>query len=291
MSKPANAEHVVDRRQRAGDLYAQGLTLVEIAQVVGVSAPTVRDDLKILGVERRPQGRRRRYGPDVERTCEQCGDPFIPRASEVAHGKGRFCSGSCLTAHGHATGRLRGRPSEKVRAVCELDGCEIEVERSPSHVLTHVYCSSDHAHADEKHRSLRYEQRWPDGPNMVTCSECGKPVNRPPSATARSPHQFCSDEHQAAYTKKHGLGGFRAIIDHRAGGRARQRWYGRWNAHKGAPGGIEGGREGGRPPKATKEQAAECWRLREDGRSSREIAQAVFGDARLYKRVLRLFAQ
>jgi hypothetical protein len=239
MSKTAT-ERVIDRRQRVAALYTQGHTLVEIAQMVGVSAPTAREDLKVLGVERRPQGRRRLYGPDVERTCEQCGDSFIARASEVAKGRGLFCSGSCLATHGHATGRLQGRTSEKVRAVCALDGCEIEVERSPSHVLNLVYCSGEHAYADEKYQSLTYERRWPDGPNMAPCSECGRLVNRPPSATARSPHQFCSDECQAAYTKKTGLGGFRALIDHRAGGRARQRWFGRW-------GGREAGRLGGRP--------------------------------------------
>ena len=288
MSKPAITERVSERRQRVSALYAEGRTLVEIAQVVGVSAPTARDDLKALGVERRPQGRRRRYGPDVERTCEQCGNLFIPRASEVAHGKGRFCSGSCLTAHGHATGRLHGRPSKQIRVVCALEGCGIEVERPPSLINDLVYCSRDHAYADPQCRNLTYKRRWPEGPHMVSCSECGTLVNRPPSATARSPHQFCSDECQATYTKTYGLGGFRAIIDHRAGGRARQRWHGRWNAHKGASGGIEGGREGGRPPKATKEQSAECWRLSKDGRSTRDIAAAVFGDARYKDRVARI---
>jgi len=252
----AATERVIERRQRVSDLYAQGLTLVEIGQTVGISAPTARDDLKTLGVELRPQGRRRRYGPDIERTCEQCGKPFIARASEVAKGRGRFCTGSCLTTHGHATGRLHGRPSNQIRVVCDLEGCEIEVSRPPSLINHLVYCTTEHAYADEKCRSLTYERRWPDGPNMVPCSECGKLVNRPPSATARSPHQFCDDKCQVTYTKKHGLGGFRALIQHRAGGRARQRWFGRWA-------GRAAGRTGGRPRGYTDEQVRLVRILRE----------------------------
>lgn len=263
----AATERVIERRQRVSDLYAQGLTLVQIGQTVGISHTTARDDLKTLGVELRPQGRRRRYGPDIERTCEQCGKPFIARASEVANGRGRFCSGSCLTAHGHATGRLRGRPSEKVRAVCALDGCEMEVERSPSHVLNLVYCCGDHAYADEKWRSLTHGRRWPDGPNVAPCSECGKLVNRPPSATARSPHQFCDGKCQVTYTKKHGLGGFRSLIQHRAGGRARQRWFGRWA-------GREAGKLGGRPLGYTDEQAKRCDEMLRRGASIRQAAVA-----------------
>ncbi len=128
-----------------------------------------------------------------------------------------------------------------------------------------MYCTTEHAYADEKCRSLTYERRWPDGPNMVPCSECGKLVNRPPSAMARSPHQFCSDEHQAAYTKKHGLGGFRALIQHRAGGRARQRWLGRW-------GGMAAGKLGGRPLGYTDEQARRCDEMLRRGASIRQAA-------------------
>jgi hypothetical protein len=70
--------------------------------------------------------------------------------------------------------------------------------------------------------------------------------------------------------------------------RSGQRWAGRANGSKGAVAGIEAGRaKGGRPPKATPEEQQEMLSFDREGLSSRQIAAAVFGDARLYKRVQR----
>jgi hypothetical protein len=79
------------------------------------------------------------------------------------------------------------------------------------------------------------------------------------------------------------------------------RWY--WRRHKstklygrlgreygiqGAADGIEAGRaKGGRHPLSTPEQQQEMYRLSLEGRSIREIAEAVFGDARYRNRVHR----
>ncbi len=212
----------------------ENASLEKVAEEVGrrlgdrISRETVRADLEALGIARRPAGRQRKYGPDVERACEQCGERFLARASEVAAGRGRFHSLSCLAAHGHATGRLHGRPNEKVTLPCSL--CGESVTRSPSHVLTLVYCSRSCADADPARWDLVRERR--QSPHEVACSECGTLFVRPPSGVKE--HAFCSDECEVSYVKKHGLGGFRHLIDSpRVSGRVKRVWKNRWNGWRG----------------------------------------------------------
>jgi hypothetical protein len=67
--------------------------------------------------------------------------------------------------------------------------------------------------------------------------------------------------------------------------------YGRLGAtsgHLGAAAGIEAGRrKGGRPPAASEEQREEMKKLLSEGKTVREVAADVFGDAALYGRVHR----
>ncbi len=89
-----------------------------------------------------------------------------------------------------------------------------------------------------------------------------------------------------------GNGAAPAVLRARARGLARSRYFGRWNGHKGAAAGIEAGRaKGGRPPACTPEQQVEMLRLSKQGFSTREIAAAVFGDARFKDRVARFLAR
>lgn len=71
-------------------------------------------------------------------------------------------------------------------------------------------------------------------------------------------------------------------------GRAQQKHLGRWGGKAGAKAGRE---KGGRPSKATPAQQQEMLRFDGEGKSSREIAEEVFGDRRFYKRVQRFLAR
>jgi hypothetical protein len=77
--------------------------------------------------------------------------------------------------------------------------------------------------------------------------------------------------------------------------RMRQRYLGRWGGIKGAADGIEAGRaKGGRTRKWASDDQEQgqlqqhVLALHDQGLSTRDIAERVFGDRRLYLRVWRL---
>lgn len=263
-----------ERRRQAVELHQQGFSTQKVADEIGCSWETARRDLEAAGFEFRRTKRASKIEP---RVCarEGCEKVFRPSPAQLRKGFGKFCSGPC----DHEAHRKYPQPEERV---CARDGCETRFTPKGSNVAMGwgKFCSprcsalSTGAHVRKKGRE-------------VVCLECGRTKWRYDSTIGAG---FCSHECWGKYRWKHRGETISDNLVSLRSGRARQQWRGRQAGHRGAAGGIEGGREGGRPPKATKAQAAECWRLREEGRSSREIAQAVFGDARLYKRVLRLFA-
>lgn len=67
-------------------------------------------------------------GSRVERTCEWCGTVFLAAASQVRHGRARFCSRSCRS---RATGAaLRGHRPGAVGLTCERCGASFTVPPS-----------------------------------------------------------------------------------------------------------------------------------------------------------------
>jgi hypothetical protein len=118
-------------------------------------------------------------------------------------------------------------------------------------------------------------------PRARKCALC-KAIFVPP---ASNPGKYCSKQCRA---KDYWLSGHFSsknilLIDNP---RARQRWEGRRSGHLGA---LEGS-QGGRPPVATRDEAAECWRLHREGKSYREISEIVFGDKKFFQRVRRIVA-
>jgi hypothetical protein len=124
-------------------------------------------------------------------------------------------------------------------------------------------------------------------PEPRDCLYCGNTIT--PLFPCFDAQRFCSHKCWGKYRFKvgehHRDGISKAFIDTWPG-RGRQRWRGRWNGKEGA---LEGN-QGGRPPAATKDEAAECWRLHREGLSSRQVSEKVFGDTRYYKRVQRIVA-
>lgn len=72
-------------------------------------------------------------GGKVSRSCEICSAQFRVSPHRVRRGYGRFCSKEC-----QGIGRKRG-PHKVVILKCEM--CGIQVEKPPSHVNAHNYCS------------------------------------------------------------------------------------------------------------------------------------------------------
>jgi DNA-binding XRE family transcriptional regulator len=125
----------------------------------------------------------------------------------------------------------------------------------------------------------------------VTCRECGRVVERVLSKAQRGGenNNFCSNVCAKTFHWTHQIGVADAVV-RRWSGRTRQVWYGRWNGWKGKKFGIDGlehaRAKGGRPPNMTDEQQ-KILELHREGLSTRKVAEAVFGDARLKDRVAR----
>jgi hypothetical protein len=255
---------VAERRRKVLRLYEQGLTQRVIAERLDCHWHTVRLDLRAGGVP--PSSTNK---PTTEpRICarEGCDNMFRPTPGQVQKGFGKFCSREC----DHEAHRIYPRPEERQ---CERCGTPFTPIGSNVAMGWGRFCSkrcsalSTGAHERKKGRE-------------VTCQHCGRTKWRYDSMVGAG---FCSLECSNAYRWKHGIGISDDVVS-LASGPARQRWKGRWN---GRHGGLDG-REGGRPPKATSAQAAKVWRLHGEGRSTREIAAEVFGDARFKDRVARI---
>lgn len=261
-----------ERRRRVVDLYAQGLSVQAAAAAVGCHSQTARADIRAAGLEVRGTNKPQ----TAPRVCarEGCERLFRPSPRQLRSGFGRFCSREC----DHEAHRLHPKPEPRV---CAREGCDTTFTPTAANAAGGwgKFCSrrcsalSTGAHRRAKGR-------------MISCRECGAERWRYESQLRGEHGWFCS---QSCWGKRRWRLGI-AISDDvvtLATGRARQEWKGRWNGHMG---GLDG-REGGRPSKATPEQAAEVWRLHRGGLSSRAIAAGVFGDARYYRRVIRIVGQ
>lgn len=261
-----------ERRQQVVALYAGGMSVADVANRLGCHPQTARADLRVSGVAIRGTNQPQ----TTPRPCAHCGEMFRPSPKQLRDGYGKYHSRKC----GGEAHRIHRQPEERI---CARGGCEKPFTPEGFNVSMGwgKYCStrcsalSTGAHVRKRGRE-------------VACLNCGETEWRYDSQIIGNEFGvFCSSECWGKYRWKEGIRISPDVVSLARGG-ARQKWYGRWNAHKGAAGGIEGGREGGRPPKATKGQAVECWRLHAEGRSTREIAAAVFGDARYKDRVARL---
>jgi hypothetical protein len=97
------------RREDVRERYPEE-SIERLADRHRVNPSTIRDDIRAMGIASQPAHRRRKYGPDVARSCEQCGEEFMAKAHVVASGNARFCSRACTASHTHATGKNPGRP-------------------------------------------------------------------------------------------------------------------------------------------------------------------------------------
>jgi hypothetical protein len=266
---------ISERRQRAVDLYAEGLSTAAVGERLGCSRMTIARDLRATGVDIRGT-----IEPQTEpRICARdgCENVFRPTPRQLRSGYGKFCSRAC----DHEAHRIHPKPKERV---CARPGCVNRFTPLGANVALGwgTYCS-------KRCSALSTYERGKRKGRMVACDFCGEETWRYDSQLKPSGLHFCDHSCWGKYRWKTGTAISGDVVS-LARGRSRQVWHGRWNAHKGKAGGIEGGREGGRPPVATKDQAAECWRLHREGQSLRRIAEAVFGDSRYFKRVQRIIA-
>lgn len=268
-----------ERRRRAVELYGQGLSTKAVAAELGCALSTAWSDLKAAGVEFRHTNEAKTEPRECAR--EGCEEPFRPTAVQLRNGYGKFCSRQC----DHEAHRIYAKPAERV---CAREGCEERFTPTGSNVAYGwgKFCSNRCA-------ALSTGAHQKKKGDTVTCEHCGKAFWRYDCEIKTSERLFCGLPCATKYRWEHGI----AISDDVVSlisGRSRQKWKGRWNGHKGAAAGIEAGRaKGGRPAKWSAdddEQARmqqEILRLDQDGLTTRQIAEAVFGDARYKDRVAR----
>jgi len=95
------APHITARRTEVARLYPEK-TCAEIGAELGWAAPTIWQDVKALGLDRRRPGARRKYPEPEERACVGCGSLFTPPSWAPDQ---RFHSIPCA----------RATPTERVR--------------------------------------------------------------------------------------------------------------------------------------------------------------------------------
>ena len=262
MTRDQQRQRVAERRQRVDELYPELRSSPKVASIIGCSYMTVCTDLEALGIPRMHH-----------QESLALADAEIQRAVKERR--------------------------ERVRVLYpEL--------RSIRRVAAELECSHGTVVNDLAALGLSPGPRTKRRGRMGPCRRCGKEEWRYECDIGQNPHgEFCTRECWNLWRWEHGKitsqigddGEYHGVISlspRRRTGKARQKWLGRWNGSKGAAGGIEAGRaKGGRPPKMTPEQQVEILRL--DGgiheKSTREIAEIVFGDRRYYKRVQRFLAR
>ncbi|MBA2642808.1 MAG: hypothetical protein H0U82_07780 [Actinobacteria bacterium] len=262
---------IAERGQQVVELYGSGMSVADVAKRTGCHPQTARADLGDAGVLIRGTNKPQ----TTSRTCERdgCENVFRPTPAQLRKGFGKYCTRAC----DHEAHRIHPQAEERV---CARDGCEERFTPTGSNVAMgwgKFHSKRCSALSTDAHRRKKGRE--------VECRNCGKTKWRYDSTIGAG---FCSHECWGKYRWRNRGETISPDVVSLVRGSARQKWYGRWNAHKGAAAGIEGGREGGRPAKATKKQAAKCWSLHGEGRSTREIAAIVFGDARYKDRVARI---
>ncbi|HEV2591028.1 MAG TPA: helix-turn-helix domain-containing protein [Gaiellaceae bacterium] len=262
-----------ERRQRASELYAQGLPCSEVAEALGVGTMTVWRDLKAIGVTFRHSNE-----PQIKpRPCEVCGAEFRPSPKQVRNGFGRFCSRKC----GGEAHRIHPKAEPRT---CAREGCDVVFTPTGANVSMGwgKYCS--------KACSSSVTRNTDKGKlKSLKCDYCGLTFDRTESAI-RDDFNVCSPECWGKYRWKHGIGIGEGVVG-LGTPNSRRKWKGRWAGGdvKGAAnaGRAAGTAKGGRPASSTPEQQAQMFELLNTGMSSRDVAAQVFGDSSLYKRVLR----
>jgi hypothetical protein len=198
--------------------------MAELARQFECNPTTIWKDIKALGIEARPAGARRKYGPPpTDRTCAHCGGPVTFRypsdAIDTQHQrKGVYCTREC-----QAEG-LRRHPKPEPRR-CARPSCGnvfqprgVDVARGGG-----VYCSSEC-------------QRGERGGEFVACPECGT-ENWLPYYRIEAGYRFCDYGCWSRYRWREGIELDRLVRTFHAN--ARRRLLGRW-------GGKRAGRLGGR---------------------------------------------
>lgn len=116
----------------------------------------------------------------VECQCIRCGKAFTRAPSQIADGRGKYCSLSCMAkvrvGPRHASWR-----GGKATVTCAW--CGREVSMHPNKAATRRFCSKDCEVASVR-SAMRREQR--------TCARCGKTFACLPSEVAKGNGKFCS---------------------------------------------------------------------------------------------------
>jgi len=265
---------VDERRREVLRLHEQGLTQPAIAERFGCHAFTVRRDLRALGVPAASTN-----VPTTEpRTCarEGCSTVFRPTPRQLRDGYGKFCSRQC----DHEAHRIHPKPDERV---CARPGCGTRFTPTGANVAAGWgrYCT-------KRCSALSSYERGKKKGRIVACDCCGRDVGwRYDSQIKQSGLHFCGDRTcWANYRWKHDIGISRDTVGFfTPSGRQK---LGRLHGHKGAAAGIDAGRaKGGRKRRWLHGQQQAVLDLDQQGKSTRDIAVAVFGDARYKDRVAR----
>jgi hypothetical protein len=220
--------------------------------------------------------RARKYPPAEPRDCEECGETFTPPEAwylERDGERGRYCKRECYDD------ARRKYPVPEPRP-CSTCGEDFTPNATN---LAHgfgIYCSRE-CDADARAKYPRVGE--------IECARrgCAERFTPGPWEAAHG-RRFCSPRCSGLDRWRVGADYLESLL---VSPRMRQRYLGRWGGIKGASDGIAGaarGHEGGRERLATEEQVGRVWNLWGEKKTSRQIADEVFGDPGLKDRVLRI---
>ena len=272
-----------ERLRRVQTLEEAEVPRTEMPARLGISQSQLYLDLDELGY---PERRPRKHPKPEPRECRTCGKTFTPPdASQVTRGDGNHCSPLCARRSPDSRKWAReGMAYMHAEADQELARLNVAGYLSMRQAAERLRIAESTLH---RYRELGY---LATEPKQLVSGEWVRPVRKAelerfkcedwPELRKRT-EELWDDAHPPPRSWKR---------------ESRQRWIGRRNGGKGTAAGIEAGSQNkGRPPKWSDDpvkqerMAAQLRKL--EHLSSRDAAEQVFGDRRLFMRVQRFRAR
>lgn len=141
---------------------------------------------------------RQHVGNKITLICPQCDKQFERAPSQVKGREQCFCSRKCQMAWRSQNQKGDKWPGYKKQAV-PCSQCGKELLRAPSSIRERNFCDQICFSQWKSTQTGKKAPRWAGGMVQVSCSTCGKPLERPQNAIERSDRFFCDLQCRGAW--------------------------------------------------------------------------------------------